>query len=155
MGFGTIAAQTIMFISIIIVATGLVFVYNSIMDDTSNSLRVQGELISNRIKTDLEIVSSSYDNDSQTVNVYVKNTGKTKLDIEKVDVFLDEKRIPRNDANRSIEVLPDTEIRNTGIWDPSEDIAIQIQRSLNDTSKHSVQVTTQYAISDIDSFSLP
>jgi len=139
LGFGTVAAQTIMFIAIVTISTGLVVVYRDVLDDSSASMRLQGQVISNKLKTDIEIISVDYDNVTEETTVYVKNTGKTKLDPEKVDVFVDKTRIPRNSNNRTIDVLADTEIHNIGIWDPNEDVEIIVDMVLNESISHTVQ----------------
>ena len=153
MGFSTAAAQTILFIAVIILSTGLVMVYKNVVDTTASSLQFQSNLLSNKVKTDITITNVYYNNNTDTIVIDVKNLGKTKLDLDLIDVFIDSERIPRQTSNRTIEVLSDTEIVNPGIWDPKEDIEIKVFKILNQSISHTVKVTTQYGISDIDSFS--
>ena len=153
MGFGTIAAQTIMFISIVVLSTGLVLVFQATVDDASRAMRFQGQLLSDKIETQVEITSISYSNQTEQTSIYVKNLGQTKLDTDLVDVFIDSQRVPRNNNNRTIQVLKDTEVTNPGIWDPEEDIEIKVDKWLNQTRTHSAKVVTQYAVSDSASFS--
>ncbi len=153
MGFSTAAAQTILFIAVIILSTGLVMVYKNVVDTTASSLQFQGNLLSDKVKTDITITNVYYNNNTDTIVIDVKNLGKTKLDLDLIDVFIDSERIPRQTSNRTIEVLSDTEIVNPGIWDPKEDIEIKVFKILNQSISHTVKVTTQYGISDIDSFS--
>jgi len=153
MGFGSIASQIIMFIAIIILSTSLVFMYRSVIEDAANSMNEQSKQLSNKLKTDIEIVSVSYNNVTEVITAYVKNVGKTKLDVDMVDVFVDHERIYRNTQNRTITVLSDTEIQNPGIWDPNEDVEIKVFKTLNTNVTHTFQITTQYAVSDADIFS--
>jgi archaellum component FlaF (FlaF/FlaG flagellin family) len=95
----------------------------------------------------------SFSNDTKTTHIYLKNTGQTLLDPSKFDVYIDGIRIPRNDSNRTIEVLADTDTINLGILDPKEGLHIQVFGDIREDVTHEVTVTTQYETRDSDFFS--
>ncbi|MFP4424114.1 MAG: hypothetical protein ACLFP2_02685 [Candidatus Woesearchaeota archaeon] len=143
MGFGTIAANIIMFISVLILSTAVLGVFKSTIDSSVGSFQSRSDEISNSIRTDITIQSAVYDNVSEEIVVTVKNTGETVLDPQYMDVYVDGFFIPRNAANRTVSVLPSTDTRNSGLFDPREVIEIVIGQEL-DESHHHVAVATQY-----------
>lgn len=138
------------------ISTGLVVVFNSYVDDTSSSTRAQWTLMSNNLKTDVTITSVSYDSGANPDNttVFLLNTGKTRLDINQTDVYLDG-YIHRNDGNRSIAIEPSTDTIDTGIWNEKEVVRLVIFKNLSASSTYQVCVTTQYGTRSCDSFSTP
>ncbi len=154
MGFGTIVAQIIMFISIISLATGMVMVFKNYVDDSSGSLNEQMQSTSNRIRTDITITNVNFDNTTNHTTLNVLNTGKTSLNTDYIDVYLDRMMIPRNTTYRNITVEPSTEVKNTGIWDPNEVLEIVVLDHYLDKDDHSVDVITEYGTGDTETFSV-
>ncbi|MFO7710512.1 MAG: hypothetical protein R6V53_01980 [Candidatus Woesearchaeota archaeon] len=143
MGFGTIAANIIMFISVLILSTAVLGVFKSTIDSSVGSFQSRSDEISNSIRTDITIQSAVYDNVSDEIVVTLKNTGETVLDPQYMDVYVDGFFIPRNAANRTVRVLPSTDTRNSGLFDPREVVEIVVGQEL-DESHHYVAVATQY-----------
>lgn len=154
MGFSELATQMIMFVAVITVASGLVIVFNTSVTKTSNSIQTKTDTLAQTMKTDVTIDMVSYDSSSNTTYVYVKNTGKTQLQVNDTDVYLNGFRISRNTTNRTIEVLPDTDTINPGIWDPKEQILIKVFDKLNSSTTHKVTITTEYDVQDTEEFSI-
>lgn len=154
MGFSGLASQMIMFIAVITIASGVVIVVNSNIQEATSSVETHTDSLAMSIKTDITIDLISHQNDENVTYVYIKNTGKTKLRLNETDVFFNGFRIPRNISNRSIEVLSDTDSINSGVWDPEEEVLIKIFQKLSVTSSHKVTITTQYEASDSEEFSI-
>ena len=154
MGFSDLASQIIMFIAVITVATGLVVAFNSSVTEASNSMRIRTDSLSLTMRTDVTIDMVSYEDATNTTFVYVRNTGRTMLDINQTDIYLNGLRVPRNSTYRTIEILEDTDVINPGIWDPTEQVLIKIFQELNNTSTHEVTVTTEYNTKDTEKFSI-
>ena len=153
MGSSTVASHAIMFIAVMTMATSLVVVFKGYVDTTSSAIITQQKFMADQLKTDISISHINYDNTTNKTYVYLKNTGKTKLDIDYVDIYIDSERIPRNGLNRSIQVLADTEITNTGTWDPKEDIEIIVNKTIDVNETHTVIITSSYEGKDTDTFS--
>ena len=84
--------------------------------------------------------------------IYVKNTGKTQLSTTDLDVYIDSSRFPRNDTNRTITLMSDTDTTNTGNWDPEEIVMIQAFKTLGSAS-HEVIVKAEHKATAEEEFS--
>ena len=154
MGASTVVAQMIMFISIMGIATGLETVFKNNLDESESSMNIQWDIMSNNLKTDITISSVNYNNVTNITTLSVLNTGKTLLEIGYTDVYLDDLMIPRNDSNRTIEVVVSTDTANVGLWDPKELVEIKIMEENHASGSHSVAVSTQYGTKDKYTFSV-
>lgn len=154
MGFSGLTTQIIMFIAVMGMATGLIAVFQGYVDESSGAMTAQWEVMASNIKTDITISSVSYDNDTNTTTMYVLNTGKTILDIEKIDIYMDGLFMPRDELNRTINVTPSTDSKNTGLWDPKEVLEVRVYKGFDDTDTHIVDISTQYGVKDSETFSV-
>ncbi len=152
MGFGSVAANMIMFIAVITIAASFVIFINAFAQETSTSLKVQKDRLAAEIKTDISITSISFTNTSSpdTTTVYVKNTGKTKLSLTYTDIYIDGIRFEQSD--RDVTVENDTAVGNSLIWDPTEIIKIEARLDLTNTI-HKVRIVTGNGIAAEDTFS--
>ncbi len=139
-----IISTMIMFVAIISLTVGAVSVFKNVIDDTSTSMKIQGDAVSNSIKTDLTIESVVYSNVTDITTIGVRNSGRTKLDIDLIDMYLDGIYIPRDILNRTIAIESSTDVRNPGIWDNDEIVQIQIFKVLQD-GDHVLAISTQYS----------
>ncbi|MCA9478566.1 MAG: hypothetical protein KC535_05455 [Nanoarchaeota archaeon] len=144
----------IMFIAVMALSVTVVTVFKNVVDDTTTSLKIQGDAVSNSLKTDITIESMSYSNITDITSVGLRNTGRTKLDISMVDIYLDGEYIPRNDTNRTIIIEPTTDVRNPGIWDTNEIVTIEIFKTLQD-GDHVLAISSQYSYYVEDIFASP
>lgn len=151
MGFSSVTAQIIMFIAVMGFATGMVAVFNNYIDENTGAMNAQWQVMSNNLKTDITITNVDWDNTTKTTTVYVLNTGKTTLDPANTDIYLDGMFIPRDNNNRTIQVSPSTEIKNTGLWDPKEILEVQVFFSVEEGS-HYVDVGSQFGVKDSETF---
>lgn len=139
-----IISTMIMFIAVLTLSVTVVSVFKNVIDDTSSSLKIQGDAVSNSMRTDITIESILYSNVTDITSIGLRNTGKTKLDIDVVDIYLDGIYIPRNVINRTITLETSTDIRNPGIWDSGEIVSIQVFKVLQD-GDHILAISTQYS----------
>ena len=147
-----IISTMIMFIAILTLSVTVVSVFKNVIDDTSTSIKIQGDAVSNSLRTDLTIESVIYSNVTDITSIGVRNSGRTKLDIDVIDIYLDGEFIPRNVLNRTIEIASSTDIRNPGIWDSDEIVNIKIFKVLED-GDHVLAISTQYSYYVEDVFS--
>jgi len=151
MGFSGVASSVIMFIAVLSLSTGVVVVLRNYVSDTGNSVAVQKDIIKDQIKSDIHIDVVTYD-DINLTTIYVKNSGRTQLSLTDIDVYIDKARTPRNDSNRTITLLSDTDSKNIGNWDPDEIIQIDVVKVLG-TGNHEVLVKADHQSSDKEDFS--
>ena len=153
MGMSTVASNLIMFIGVLVVSTAMISVFNGYVEKTSDAIIEQQDMITNQLRTSIEIEVISYNNDTNITTAYIENTGSTILKIENIDLFTDGTRIPRDTSNRTIEVLSDTDTVNVGKWDPKESIKVQINKSLEENKTYKFIITTDYNGLDMEEFS--
>ncbi|MGM5485356.1 MAG: hypothetical protein ACQEP1_05805 [Nanobdellota archaeon] len=149
-----VSSHLIMFIAVISISTLVVAVFNDNIDATASSIETQQNWLSNQLKTDITIELVNYvDRAENQTTVYVENTGSTIIDTSYVDIYLSGERIERNNESRKVEVLPDTEVANEGLWDPKEQLRIIVNKTLDDNTTYDVLVTGQYGSQDKSEFS--
>lgn len=151
MGFANIATTIIMFIAVLLLATGVLITLQTNIDKSQASMQAQAELLNNEIITNMDITSANYT--VGNVRVYAVNNGKSILKLDRIDCYIDEVFIPRNDTNRTIQVEVSTDTKNPGLWDPNEIIRIDISTTL-DVGTHTVKLTTQYGNREEEIFSI-
>ena len=145
MGFGTIAANMIMFIAIVTLATGLLFVMNVYVQETQSSIQQQKNQIIEEIRTDITIEEISYNSENDELLIYVRNTGKIELSIERTEVYIDGLRVSNSQKNNTLE--EDTIVSNNRSWSPREILKIEADIELTEGRKR-VRVATHNGISD-------
>ena len=153
MGFGSIAASIIMFIAVLTLSTSVFVSMKADMANQQDAMREQSQFLSNSMKTSISIENLGYDNETNETSVSVRNIGKTKLDIDLVDVYIDLDFIPRNTTNRTLTLDSSTDNKNIGIWDSNEVINIIIPKDLA-TGEHILKITVQYGVYEEDIYSV-
>ena len=150
----TVVTHVIMFIAVLGIASGLLVAIKNYADETEGTFSEKSDSYNQIIKTDINIDLVHYNNNTNTTHVYVRNTGSTKMDRGKVDIYIDGVYVPRNSSNRTVEVASDTEVVSPGVWDPRELLHIQVPRKLSDEVEHEVIVVTPYTVRATDTFSI-
>jgi archaellum component FlaF (FlaF/FlaG flagellin family) len=153
MGSDTIVASIIMFIVVISLATLVSASLKVSVEDSTNSMVMQSKIASNEMKTNFRIASMSYNNNTEEIRVSALNIGKTILNIEQIDIFVNGEFISRNDTERQIYVEPSTDNKNTGLWDPTETLTIIVKDKIffkNDDIN--ILIITQYGSKEEDNF---
>jgi len=89
MGFSGIASSMIMFIAVISLSLTVVAAFKNVADTTASSMQIQSEAMAKSARTDLHIESLTYSNITDITTMYIRNTGKTVLDMDKMDVYID------------------------------------------------------------------
>lgn len=154
MGASTVVTHVILFIAVLSIASGLLVVIKNYADQTEGTFVQKADEYNKVIKTEIHIEVVYYDNLTNNTLVYVKNTGQTAMDPAQVDIYIDGIRIPRSSDNRTIEVQADTEVINTGLWDPKEVLYIRARLDLSEDISHEVMISTPYSIQDSETYSI-
>jgi archaellum component FlaG (FlaF/FlaG flagellin family) len=151
MGFGNLATTVIMFIAVLLLATAVIATFKTQIDQSQSSMRAQADFLNNQIRTSISITSTNYT--AGNLRVYVINDGKTIMPPERIDVYVDNEFIPRNETYRIIAIEPSTDLTNPGLWDPGEILRIDIDTTL-DPGTHRVAIGTPYSVRDEELFSV-
>ncbi len=147
MGFGTIAANIIMFIAVLMIASGLIIRMNSYTQETSVTLNTQKNKMLDELRSDITITSSSYSNitDPGKVTIYVKNSGKLDQSINYTEIYVAGERVPNSDKTMTIE--PDTMISGGYFWAPSEILKIEAVKNLT-PGNYKIKIVSDKGASD-------
>ncbi len=155
MGASTAVTHMILFIAVLGIVTGLVVGLKSFSDNAQSSMQSQSKSFRDIMDTSFNIEVVYHDISTDTTKIYVRNTGEKSHRLESVDVYINGVRIPRNEDNRTIEILEDTERFNKGegIWDKNEKLFIRVFMQLDSDRKHEVVVTTPHEGREREEFS--
>lgn len=151
MGFSSIVTYIVMFFSLIIVITSIVMIYGNLIE-TNLLLAEKQEIAEEQAQTSISIYNITHNSgpSPDETLIYVLNDGNRKLELNSTDVFINNTRIPRDVANRTIQ-FNGTNVLNPLHWDPGEMILINVSMDL--TSGTSVaRVITEYGVKDSFSF---
>jgi archaellum component FlaF (FlaF/FlaG flagellin family) len=151
MGFSTIVSQTIFISIMMVVMVSSIFIFSSYIYKTHNSLQEKYTAMDLKSHTELTIMNITYDQVTDEIAARVKNTGRSAISLRALDIYVDSMHIGRNAANRTIVIDPATEIRNPGIWDPEEEVDIDIRITLAG-GMHYVELFSDNSVSDIMAF---
>jgi archaellum component FlaG (FlaF/FlaG flagellin family) len=149
-----VITQAIMFIAVLGIAAGLIVAFKNYTDETEAVFVEKGDKYNQVLQTDIAIDSFHYNNATDTLYLYVRNTGKTVMKTGDIDVYIDGVRLPRQAANRTIEVTEDTDTINPGIWDPKEILLIRAYIELNSSLSHTAMVMSPYEVRATETFSI-
>ncbi len=154
MGFGTLAANLIMFIAVIMLAGSLVIALNVYVQQTQDSLQNQQDRLMQEMRSEITIDSVNYEeaesgNEEDITEIFVRNSGRTDLRLDRIDVYLDGPRVSREDTE--IELEEDTIIGSSEAWNPRETIKITVEQDI-DSGEKTVRVTAEYGASDTYTF---
>jgi archaellum component FlaF (FlaF/FlaG flagellin family) len=144
LGGSTIASFIMLFFVIIIIISTTMMVYTTIYQ-SNESLKKEQQRNLQESQTSIEIINATYLNVTNEIEIYIKNIGKRKLDINETDIYINDIRIPRNNNNRTIEFIDDS--INPLLWDPNEIIRINVFLEL-EFGNHYTIITTEFGIKD-------
>ncbi|MFW6378617.1 MAG: hypothetical protein ACOCZV_01200 [Nanoarchaeota archaeon] len=147
MGFGSIAANILLFLGVIVIASSFIFYMNSYASETSSAMTMQKNQMMDEMHSQISILSSDLNTskDPDELKLYVQNTGSTRLTLSETDVYVDGNRISR--SNRSVSVESDTDVGNPELWDPDEIIELIVSRDV-DSGVFPVKVASSFGAND-------
>ena len=136
----TSISSLILFIAAMIVAAGVAGTLVTTVTDVSSSVSTQTGNTADAIDTDIAIISDAgsdavYDEDDDTVTLYVKNTGEKTLasDGAGLDVLVDGEYVSSEDL--------EIEIHGDDHWRPGAVAELKIDRTLETGEEHRAVVT--------------
>ncbi|WP_440953200.1 flagellar protein G [Methanococcoides sp. FTZ1] len=119
----TAITHMIFFIAAIIIAMTVIVVMSSNVQSLTGATASSSRVLSEQIKTDITIISDPeaipYDNVSKEYTFYAKNTGRTDLDTEYLDMFIDGLLIDHGNLEM---ILPEQDM----LWRPGTTLEIRM-----------------------------
>lgn len=145
--FGGVASTLIMFIAIIGVTTGMVMAFQNYFLQTKDVLAYQQEQTSEKLKTFVTITHIVYDEPSDNLRVFVKNTGSVELDATLFDVYVD-----GNFGSGLTSYYAGTS-SEAKVLRPSQTLYVDYGIDL-EAGSHKVKVVTELGVSDDEDFNV-
>ncbi|HDD59473.1 MAG: hypothetical protein DRN35_00210 [Thermoplasmata archaeon] len=139
MGFSLSSSHMIFFIGALIVASSAMAIMVNVILTISTNVESRGEDLSNKILSDITIINDPENIPQDPLTIYVKNTGRVKLDTT-LDIFLDNEYI----KNATVTQLDN----NTDLWQPGEIVMITIPGVSLSSGEHTIIVITSSGVSD-------
>ena len=153
MGFGQLVFGIILASAVIIGMFTMNSIYQSKVESIKTSLSEQKAILDQQLKGTINITNITLiDGNPDKTIIVVENTGKLNLDYAYLDVYIDEIFIPRIAVNRTIEIIPSTDIDDIGIWNPREKINITVFGNI-DVGYHTALISTEFGNTDNITFS--
>ena len=124
---GVSASHLVIFIASIVVAAGVAGTLVTQVDRVSTSIADQSEDVEEQIDTDIRIISDTgspdtiYDSGSDTLTLYVKNTGDTEPQLERTDIDV---LIEGSFNSPDVQRVDDND--ETGVWLPGTVIEVTV-----------------------------
>lgn len=145
---GVSVSSMILFIAAMLVAAGVAGTLVTNVDQLSGSIDAYGNDLTDRIDTEIEIISDSGSDsiyDDGTVTILIKNTGDRTLedDSGEFDVLVNGEYISSDDVN--------IELVNSDVWRSGDVAEMTIDHTL-DSGEHRVVVITHGDRAEFDFF---
>ena len=146
MGLSSIGSFILMFFVMIIMVSSIFVVYSTLIQNSA-AITEQQKTNQEISKTSIRIYNITYDRlaGKDRTMIEIINTGSTKIDVDKIDVFIDDVYIPRNTNNRTMR-FNGTNNLNPLHFDPGEFLEINVSLDRNDGT-HQVVVSTDLGVS--------
>ena len=125
---GVSVSHLVIFIASIVVAAGVAGTLVTQVDRVSTSIADQSEDVEEQIDTDIRIISDTgspdtiYDSGSDTLTLYVKNTGDTEPQLERTDIDV---LIEGSFNSPDVQRVDDND--ETGVWLPGTVIEVTVE----------------------------
>jgi archaellum component FlaG (FlaF/FlaG flagellin family) len=140
-GFSVAMSHIIFFIATLIAVAIAVAAISVALKGLSYAMTTKTQLSTNQISTYIKIVDGGADQNTNHLWVYVKNLGETTLDVNKMDIFVNNKYI--SSCNEDNVICTD----ESGDYklSPDELLDVNITTPLSSGS-YDVKVVTQYGV---------
>lgn len=142
----TAITHMIFFIAAILIAMTVIAVMTSNVQSLTGATASSSKVLSEQIKTDITIISDPeiipYNSTSKEYTFYAKNTGRTDLDTEYIDVFIDGLHIdPQN--------LETDFFEEDVLWQPGNTLVIDVKVTTEMTEgDHRILIAAENGKSD-------
>ncbi|KGK98378.1 flagellar protein G [Methanococcoides methylutens] len=142
----TAITHMIFFIAAILIAMTVIAVMSANVQSLTGATASSSKVLSEQIKTDITIISDPkiipYDSTSKEYTFYAKNTGRTDLDTEYLDVFIDGLHV--DPENIEMEFF-DQDV----LWRPGDTLVVNMKVTDEmTTGDHRILIATENGKSD-------
>jgi len=142
----TAITHMIFFIAAVIIAVSVVAVLNTNVQSLTSSAYTNSNILADQLRTDITIVNDPeiVPNNNNTYSFYVKNTGKTNIPVDYVNVFIDGLLVSSEDLDLRLQ-------EDEREWRPADLLILEISTSLS-PGGHRILVAVENGKSDAMNF---
>ena len=147
----TAVTHMIFFIAAVVIAMGVIAVMSVNIQSVTGATSTGSKVLSEQLKTDITVITDPemVPNNGNNYTFYAKNTGKSNLVPEYVDVLLDGSIVMPDDLN--LAVLDGNDL----VWRPGDVLVINVTTSSGlGSGDHRLQVSVENGVSDSISFKI-
>jgi flagellar protein FlaG len=118
----TAITHMIFFIAAVIIAVSVVAVLNTNVQSLTSSAYTNSNIMADQLRTDITIVNDPeiVPRSGNTYSFYVKNTGKTNIPIDYIDVFIDGLLVSPEDLDLRLQ-------EDDMVWNPADLLILEIR----------------------------
>ncbi len=152
MGADTSTTHLIFFIAAMVIAAGVVGMIFTNVNAIINASHASGNTLSHQIATDIKIINDP-DNIPKNGNIYifyVKNTGKSTLTTELVNVLIEGEYIPDSDVQKTVMNGIDPSILRS-----CEVMQLNVTYASMPSGDNVIRVITENGVDDSLKFTIP
>ncbi|MFW6375992.1 MAG: hypothetical protein ACOCZJ_02405 [Thermoplasmatota archaeon] len=144
MGFSISSTHLVFFLASMLIASTLAGVFIATTDSISDGIVEKENSISNRLKTNIDVINDPNNVPNDPLTIYVKNTGSTKLN--KTDVNILVNGTMQNSVTKTV-------LDGGPVWDQNEVLKIEVNKKLP-AGDHWVKVVVGNDVQDSLEFSI-
>jgi archaellum component FlaG (FlaF/FlaG flagellin family) len=149
MGLSTTYANVVLFAVVLFFLTAMMTIFSDYMTKTSYAVKIQGDYLQDRLDTSVRIDSISSSTSDTDVRFFVVNDGKTILDVNCTDFYIDRQWISR-DTMVELKILNTT--FDEDAWNPGETVKMRATHPMDNGVPHEARVVTCNGVSDTKEF---
>jgi len=136
----TLVAKLIFFIATLFVSAIVAVTFIEAIQRNESGLKIQQEILQNRMRTDFTIESFSYDEVESEITLYARNTGTTKINIDRLSVYINGDRIQKND-DFQLNIEEFESLNDPRLWEEYAIIRINIKREISVNQIYEIIIT--------------
>ncbi|HWR24916.1 MAG TPA: flagellar protein FlaF [Methanosarcina sp.] len=147
MGLDTVVVAFFVVGTILVVAGSITMGANNLIETSYKGYVSASQTTLERLHTNIEIQDISYDGGAKHIHFTVKNTGETKLnDFELWDVIVVKNGHASYLSDYEYNISFTNDFLNPGIFDPHENIDIELLTEFNSSENVFIKISTENGI---------
>jgi archaellum component FlaF (FlaF/FlaG flagellin family) len=145
MGLSTTYANIFMFVAFLTSLALLMSVYSGYVGKTALEVKAQSHAFDERLGTNIDIAQIATSTSDDGVTFYIVNDGRSNLDINCTDFFIDRTYVKRTDMSELV-ILNNT--FDPGLWNPGETVKMRTTYVTEHNVEHEGAVVSCNGIKD-------
>ena len=151
MGADTSSTHLIFFIAAMVIAVGVVSMVFTNINAIVNASYASGNTLSRQITTDITIINDpdNIPKNGDVYTFYIKNTGRSTLTTELVNVLIEGQYIPDSDVEKTV-----IDGISSSVWRSAEVLQLNVTYPSMQSGDNTIRVVTENGVDDSLKFSV-